>query len=318
MRKADKTIISLLVALVVLLATSPVLPNWFSFLIAISLAEGLVTLGLVVLKRAGLISFGQGLYYCLGGYAVGIIGQYGGISNALALILCALVVGGLVSALVGLLLCRYRDIFFAMLTLAFSMILYGVLANTASLGSTDGFGVVPIGFFGWHPASQRLGLVVYLLICVLAVGSAMLLHRYFSAGMGWAGEAIRENEIRVEYLGISPQKILYFKYIVAAMLAALGGALAAFASGHVDPKMAYWTTSGDFVFMMLLGGSANVAAPFIGAFIFELIRTFAFDYVPYTWHMILGFVLLLIILFQPNGLWALFSNLLSKKKVRVV
>jgi ABC-type branched-subunit amino acid transport system permease subunit len=314
MRRADKTIIFLLVALALLLALGPVLPNWFSFLIAISLAEGLVTLGLVLLKRAGLISFGQGLYYCLGGYSVGIVGQYGGISNALGLILCALVVGGLVSALIGVLLCRYREIFFAMLTLAFSMILYGVLANTASLGSTDGFGVVPITLFGWHPASQRLGLAIYFLICVLACGSALLLHKYFSAGMGWAGEAIRENEIRVEYLGISPQKVLYFKYILAALLAALGGALAAFASGHVDPKMAYWTTSGDFVFMMLLGGSANVAAPFLGAFIFELIRTFAFDFVPYTWHMILGILLLLIILFQPNGLWALFS----RKKVGVV
>lgn len=309
MPKADKTLFFLIVALILFLVGVLVLPKWLSFLTGISLAEGLVALGLVLLKRAGLISFGQGLYYCLGGYTVGIAGQYWGISDAFALIFLALVVAGLVSALIGVLLCRYRDIFFAMLTLAFSMILYGVLVNTETLGSTDGFDVVSISFLGWRPASQ--GLVIYSLICLIAFIATLLLHKYFRSGMGWAGESIRENEIRVEYLGIWPEKVLYIDNILAALLAAMGGALAAFSSGHVDPNMAYWTTSGDFVFMMLLGGSASVAAPFIGAFIFELIRTLASDFAPYTWHMILGIMLLLIILFQPEGLWAL----LPKRKV---
>ena len=89
------------------------------------------------------------------------------------------------------------------------------------------------------------------------------------------------------------------------MLAALGGALTAMTAGHVDPEMAFWTTSGEFVFIALLGGTAHVAAPLAGAFLFELIRTFAFDLAPYCWQMILGAVLLLIIFFLPKGLWSL-------------
>ena len=86
MGKTDKTIPLLLVAFLLLLAAGPLLPSWFVYLTAISLSKALVVVGLVVLKRAGLVSFGQGLYYCLGGYTVGIAGSYWGISDAFVLI----------------------------------------------------------------------------------------------------------------------------------------------------------------------------------------------------------------------------------------
>ena len=139
----------------------------------------------------------------------------------------------------------------------------------------------------------------------MAFLTAFFLHRYFQSGMGFAGESIRENEIRVEYLGISPRRVIYYKYVLAGILAALGGSLTALVAGHVDPEMAYWTTSGEFVFVALLGGTGHVAAAFIGAFLFELIRTVAFDLSPYTWQMILGITLLMVILFLPKGLWSL-------------
>lgn len=289
----------------VLLALSAVLPNWLSFLTTIALAKGLVVLGLVLLMRAGLVSFGQGLYYCLGGYVVGIAGSRWGITDVALMLVAAVLVALLVSALLGMLLCRYREIFFAMLTMAFSMILYGVLVKSETLGSTDGFNIPPASLFGWHPQVERLGLWVYLLAVVLVFVLLQLLFRYFRSPLGYAGEAIRENEIRVEYLGVSPQRCIFVKYQIAAVLAALGGALTAMTAGHVDPEMAFWTTSGEFVFIALLGGTAHVAAPLAGAFLFELIRTFAFDLAPYCWQMILGAVLLLIIFFLPKGLWSL-------------
>lgn len=217
----------------------------------------------------------------------------------------SVIVAGGISAFLGLLLCRYREIFFAMLTMAFSMILFGVLVKTGTLGSTDGFNVAHPTLFGWHPGPESLGITIYYLACLVACATVFFMHRYFQSGMGFAGESIRENEIRVEYLGVSPNKIIFIKYVLAAMLAAGGGAITALTAGHVDPEMAYWTTSGEFVFVALLGGTGHVAAAFIGAFIFELIRTFAFDLAPYTWQMILGITLLMVILFLPKGLWSL-------------
>ncbi len=301
----DKTSRNLWLALAALLVLAAVFPNWLGFITTIALAKGLVVLGLVLLMRTGLVSFGQGLYFCLGGYVVGIAGSRWAITDV-ALLLAITVLAALVlSALLGLLLSRYRDIFFAMLTMAFSMILYGVLVKSESLGSTDGFNIEQASLFGWHPAAESLGTCIYLLTVVLAIVILQVLHRYVRSPLGYAGEAIRENEIRVEYLGMSPKQIIYLKYVIAAVLAAIGGALTALAAGHVDPEMAFWTTSGEFVFIALLGGTAHVAAPLIGAFIFEIIRTFAFDLAPYSWQMILGGVLLMIIFFLPKGLWSL-------------
>src|SRR6185312_4849127 len=130
-------------ALLFLLAAAggPFLPDWMVSLVTISLANALVVLGLVVLWRAGLVSFGQALYYCIGAYTVALIARWTGFTDAIALVLLGGIGAGLVAALVGFLLARYREIFFAMLSLALSMILYGVLVKTESLGSTDGFSV---------------------------------------------------------------------------------------------------------------------------------------------------------------------------------
>jgi len=301
----DKTSRNLWGGMVGLLALGFILPNWLGFIATVAMAKGLVVLGLVLLMRTGLVSFGQGLYYCIGGYIVGIAGTVWEISDVVVLLSIVIVSSLLVSAVLGLLLCRYRDIFFAMLTMAFSMILYGVLVKSSTLGSTDGFNIAQISLVGWHPEVEKLGHWVYLLTVVISFLLLHLLHRYVRSPLGYAGEAIRECEIRVEYLGVSPKQVIYLKYLVAAVLASIGGAITALAAGHVDPDMAFWTTSGEFVFIALLGGTANVAAPLIGAFIFEMIRTYAFDLAPNSWQMILGSVLLLIILFLPKGLWSL-------------
>src|ERR1700733_13173798 len=126
-------------ALLLAAAAAFVLPDWIISLATIAFANGLVVLGLIVLWRAGLVSFGQALYYCIGAYAVALVGRATGVTDALILMLIGGAAAGLVAFVVGFLLARYREIFFAMLSLALSMILYGVLVKTESLGSTDGF-----------------------------------------------------------------------------------------------------------------------------------------------------------------------------------
>jgi ABC-type branched-subunit amino acid transport system permease subunit len=296
------------IAAAILLAAGPFLPKWLAYIVTISLAYGLVVAGVVVLMRAGLVSFGQGLYFCLGGYAAGIVGRNWGVSDAFLLLVLAVASSVAVAALLGVLLARYREIFFAMFTMAFSMILYGLLSRTQALGSTDGFNVAQATFAGFDPGTEGLQTWLYALAVVLAFGCAVAVHRYLRAGMGHAGDAIRENEIRVEYLGVSVYGVVYRKYVLAAALGGLGGGLTGLASGHVGPDMAYWTTSGEFVFVALLGGTAQVAAAFVASFLFELIKTYAFEHSPYTWQMVLGVVLLAIILFLPKGLWSLVAR----------
>ena len=149
--------------------------------------------------------------------------------------------------------------------------------------------------------------LTYALACSLVFVIALGLHRYLASTLGCLGDAIRENELRVEYLGVSVRHAVHLKYVMAAAVSAVGGVLFAIANGHVEPDMAYWTTSGEFVFVALLSGTANVAAPFVGTFLLELVRTYAFEYSPYTWQLILGATMLLIILFLPGGLWSILT-----------
>ncbi|WP_417797416.1 branched-chain amino acid ABC transporter permease [Terasakiella pusilla] len=301
----SKNQIFVVAAAALMILAGLVMPYWFSFLVTVALAKGLVVLGLVILMRAGLVSFGQGLYYCAGAYAVGAFSDYFQTDNVLLLVLVAIVCGLVISSIVGLLLSRYRDIFFAMFSMAFSMILYGVLVKSAALGSSDGFNVTKPSLFGWAAEFNGTNLLSYWVAIILACVAGAIIWRYMRSPMGMTGEAIRENEIRVEYLGVSVQKIIYIKYIIAAVLASVGGSITAMTVGHIDPEMAYWTTSGEFVFIALMAGTGHVAAPLLGAVVFELMRTFAFQVSPYTWQMILGIALLSIIIFLPNGLWSL-------------
>jgi ABC-type branched-subunit amino acid transport system permease subunit len=305
---------ALLLAGGVFAASAWVLPAWLAFLLTLALAKALVVLGIVIQMRAGLVSFGQALFYCIGGYGVGLASQYLGVRDAFALLALGTVAALVLALLCGWLLTRYREIFYAMLTLALSMILYGVLVKSTALGSTDGFNVSPPSFLGWQPQGDSMKRTVYLLTVLIATAVALGFHRFMVSGLGRVTEAIRENEIRVEYLGLSPQRVLFVNYVLAAGVSAVGGGLTALAAGHIDPDMAFWTTSGEFVFIAILGGTGHVVAPFIGAIVFSVIRTFAIQEAPNTWQLTLGVVLLALILFMPKGLWSLVERR-SKREV---
>jgi branched-chain amino acid transport system permease protein len=143
---------------------------------------------------------------------------------------------------------------------------------------------------------------------VVAWIATVLVYRYLRTPLGQLAPAIKDNEIRVEYMGASVREAIHIKLVIAAALSGIGGALAATAVGHIDPEMAYWTTSGEFIFITILAGTRSVVAPFLGAMIFGIIHTVAFDLSPNTWQMTLGTALLLVIVFLPDGLWSLFSR----------
>jgi len=292
-------------ALVALVAVALLAPQWLVFMTMLVLAKGTVVLGLVVLMRTGLVSFGQGLYFGIGAYAAALLSHHFRIADAAAMLLAGAVAAGAVAALLGLLLANYREIFFAMLSLAFSMILYGLLVKSAALGSTDGLHLQARTLFGVALASGIERRIFLIAGSVCVVVAALAVHRLLGGHWGLLSTAVRDNELRVSYLGASPFRVVYVNYLIAGALAGLGGALVALAVGHVDPDTAYWTTSGEFVFIAILGGTQSIFAPFLSAAIFEALRTVASQYAPNVWQMSLGLGMLAIIMFLPAGLWSL-------------
>jgi ABC-type branched-subunit amino acid transport system permease subunit len=303
-------------AFLLVAAAAPALPAWLVSLATIAFANALVVLGLIILWRAGLVPFGQALFYAIGAYAVALITRVTGLRDVFMLIAVAAALSGLTAFLAGFLLARYREIFFSMLSLAMSMILYGVLVKTETLGSTDGFGVEQPTYFGYAPHGAMRLLVLFWLVLAFCAASALLVSLYFRSIAGSLAVPVRDSEIRLEFLGISVNRLIHLKLVIAGTLAGIGGALAAFSIEHVDPDMSYWTTSGGFVFVTILAGAGSVAAAFVGSFVFELLKSTAYDLLPGTWQFFLGAVLLMTILFLPEGIGSLFTRLRRRPKTK--
>jgi branched-chain amino acid transport system permease protein len=290
---------------VALLAATTVLPSWALTLVVVSLAKGLVALGLLLLMRAGLVPFGHAMYYCIGGYAAGLGVLWLGIRDALLLLLLAGAVAGLLAFVVGFLIRRYRGIFFAMLSMAFSMILYGILLKSQALGSSDGFSIARPTLLGMQMAGSSAIRTLYVLTIVVVVVAAWVVSRYLRTSMGNIGPAIRQNEVRVGYLGYSPNRLIHAEYTASGVFAGMAGALVALFIGQVDPGMGFWMTSGEFVFIAILAGMGGIWASLGAAFILEIVHLVAFDVAPHYWRLILGGFLLLLIVRFPSGLSSL-------------
>ena len=136
-----------------------------------------------------------------------------------------------------------------------------------------------------------------------------LIRVFFNSEHGLIALAIRDNELRVEYLGASVRTEIAVSYVVAAVLGGIGGVIAGLAIGHVDPEFSYWTTSGEFVFVAILSGYFSIGAVFVSSILLEVVRSFSNLYFPNTWQLSLGIFLLVVILLLPNGLGSLLSKL---------
>ncbi|WP_424830233.1 branched-chain amino acid ABC transporter permease [Ruegeria sp.] len=308
---SDNTIRWAIVGFLVLAAAGFLLPNWILNNTMFGLARGLAVLGLLLLWRTGLVSFGHALYFGLGAYAVALLEKYTGATDLILRLGAALIVSSLVGFLLGFVLRHYRGIFFAMLSLAFSMVLYGILIKSEALGSTDGFSVSQTTILGWQPQTKYPLFLAIILICIIAITGVQL---YLRSALGHLTTSVRDNEIRVEYLGYSVAKAVHIKYVISAALAGVAGGVMAMALGQVDPdSMVNWTVSGELVFITIMSGPGSVVAPFIGAITFEFLRTFAFELAPHAWQLIVGGTLLAIIFFLPEGLWSLVQRFWTKK-----
>jgi branched-chain amino acid transport system permease protein len=309
--KEDTTVRWTILGCVILIVGGYFVENWIQTNLMYGMAKGLAVLGLMVLWRTGLISFGHALYFGVGAYAVALAERYLGVTDLIVRLAIAIAAAGLVGFLLGFILRRYRGIFFAMLNLAFSMVLYGVLVKIEKLGSTDGFSVSSPTVLGWTPDNKFFLFCLIIVICGFA---AISVQYYLKTALGALTTAIRDNELRVEYLGYSVRKAVHFKYVISAGLAGASGAVLAMALGQVDPdSMVNWPVSGELVFITVMAGPGSVIAPFIGAVVFEFLRTYAFELAPEAWQLIVGGTLLAIIFFLPLGLWSLLERLWTRK-----
>jgi ABC-type branched-subunit amino acid transport system permease subunit len=296
-----------LLCIAVLLLAGTAMPRWLTFLLTMSFANGIVALGIMLLMRSGVVSFGQGLVFATGGYTAALGFGMLGINDGLLLTLGGGLVAALFAAPFAWLISRYRGIFFAMLTLALSMVLYGLLIKTTAFGGSDGLNIGRVSYLGVRPADAWVGYANYAVTIILVGIVSILIRMYFDSMQGFVALAARDNEIRVEYLGSSVRSLIATNFIIAAFCGGIGGALAVIALGHVEPDYSYWTRSGDFVFVAILAGHHSVLAAFIASIALELVRSFSSTYFPHSWQLAMGLFLLVVIRFLPTGIGSLWA-----------
>jgi len=190
-----------------------------------------------------------------------------------------------------------------MLNLAFSMVLWSLLEKMFHYtNGADGIRVARPGLLGFSFDPETFQYVILYVSLAVAIAAFFGVQRYLESPLGHMLRAIKSNETRLEYLGTSARHVLLVGYVISAFLGGVGGALVAIIQQIATPEFGFWTKSGEFVFIAILGGGAHAFGAFAGAAMFETVRFYAAAHLADSWQLILGVVLIVIILYAPNGL----------------
>lgn len=293
-------VLSLLAALATLLLGYAY--SWTITPIVIGLTYAIAALGVSVMARAGQVSFGHAMYACISAYTVAFLARAVPGVDALVLILAGVLASFLAAVVIGLFVVRYRGIFFGMLNLALSMVLFALLGKLYTLtGGSDGLRIVRPALAGMVMERDDFERALLVLTLVLSLALAWWVQRYFRSGSGQALSAIKTNETRLEYLGFSAYLIMWKGYLLSAVVVGFSGAILALMQGLVTPEIGSWLRSGEFVFITILGGAGHAAGAFLGAVGFETVKLASAAYFPGLWQFLLGLTLILVIFIFPTG-----------------
>lgn len=276
--------------------------SWTITPIVIGLTYAIAALGVSVMARAGQISFGHAMFACISAYTVAFLAKAMPGLDALVLILAGVVASFVAAVVIGLFVVRYRGIFFGMLNLALSMVLFALLGKLYTLtGGSDGMRIVRPTMAGIVMERESFERALLLLTLILSLVLAWWVQRYFRSGSGQALSAIKTNETRIEYLGFSAYFIMWKGYLLSAVVVGFSGAILALMQGLVTPEIGSWLRSGEFVFITILGGAGHAAGAFLGAVGFETVKLVSAAYFPGLWQFLLGLTLILVIFMFPTG-----------------
>jgi branched-chain amino acid transport system permease protein len=278
----------------------------YTILMFSAMGFAIALLGLnLLLGFTGLLSFGHAMFLAIGAYTAAYLTS-AKIMVLEEILLTAAAVAIVVAVPIGFLCVRYVKIYFSMLTLAFSMLLYSFLFKFYPItGGDEGIRIK-------LPAPMLLDLSrldtvailtgpMYFYVFGMLIVLTFLMWRITRSAFGLGLRAIRENEQKAQYLGVNVRRHRLLVFVIAGAYGALGGVIVGIPVGLAEPSLAYWVQSGNLVFMLLLGGYTNFFGPLLGAMVFIFFQDQLMSYTEY-WRLTFGVLLAIIVIFFPNGL----------------
>jgi branched-chain amino acid transport system permease protein len=309
------------VLVVVALAVMPwVVEPYQTTLFSYGLVMAIAALGFnLLLGYTGLLSFGHSAYFGIGAYAVAMTVKYFKVTSLEAFVVVGIVAAAAISALFGFVCVRYTRIFFGILTLALSQVVWSLAFKFYNVtGGSDGLRVPTPSLLGTHiaPGEDKMTYLAhryyYYVLGIFVVCTALMwviVHSPF----GKALQAIRDNETRAEFVGVQVRQYRWVAFMVSGTYTGLAGALWVPLNGLTTPDILYWQFSGEIVFFTVLGGFGTFAGPIVGAIVFNYLKTFAVGYTVY-WQGFLGVVLVTLVLALPTGIMGMVGRLLQKRQ----
>jgi branched-chain amino acid transport system permease protein len=302
----------------ILLILPLVLPPFETLQVSYGLIFGIAALGFnLLLGYTGLLSFGHSAFFGAGAYAAALLVKYGGIRSMEAFVVAGVLASLLVAALIGAVCVRYTRIFFGILALALSQVLWSLAMKLFWVtGGTDGLRVPTptlLGVLGAPGADKTTFLATryyYYVLVVFAIATAVMwviVHSPF----GKALQAIRDNEIRAEFVGVQVRRYRYVAFLVSGAFTGLAGALWVPLNGLTTPDILYWPFSGRIVFMVVLGGFRTFWGPIVGAFAYNYLEVWAVGATVY-WQLVVGVILVTLVLAMPTGLVGTAGQLIAR------
>jgi len=301
-----------LIAVLALLAAVPTLAAAFNQPFYLDLFRRIMIFAIaaislnLILGYGGMVSFGHAAYLGIGGYAVGILAHHG-IHDGFLQWGVAIGASALVALVIGAVSIRTSGIYFIMITLAFTQMLYYLGISIEEYGGDDGMRVPKLSQFGGLVDLSDPASFYYLVLGLMAL-CLLLGQRLVNSRFGMVIRAAKSNEARTRAIGLSPYPYRLAAFVIAGAMCGLSGALLVNQTAYLTPEFMNWTRSGELMFMVILGGIGTTAGPLLGAagllLLEDLLQGWSVlpKWVHEYWQLYLGIILVLVVLFAKRGL----------------
>jgi len=272
---------------------------------------GLAAVGLnLLLRHTELVSFGHAAFFGAGGYGAAMAVNFLGIDYGLLLLLCAVLLALVFSVIIGWLVAEYRDIYFALLTLAFGQVLFAVALGSETLGQDEGlvlrqdggFAAPPPTLFGIQFDPRPYRIILYYLTIVLLVISLLIMWRLINSPFGNALDAIGQNRIRARFIGIPVKRYVWAAFVISGLYGGIAGGLFGLLKLSVNPEGTLQVfRSGEILFIAILGGFQTLLGPVLGGILLTWLDANG-RFITDNFELLTGAILIFVVFFMPRGI----------------
>jgi branched-chain amino acid transport system permease protein len=248
----------------------------------------------IVMGYGGMMSFGHAGFYGGASYLVAILLTKTAVPTVVALILGCLF-GGLLGLVIGFFCVKLRAFYLAMLTMAFSQLIWAVIFKWYDMtGGDNGIIGIPIPAFISTIENMYFFTLIITIICFY------IFYRIIHSPFGLTLVALRENTQRIEFIGVNSNRYRLYAFTVSTFFSGLAGGVYTLISRGVFPDIASWGKSGEVLLCCVLGGMHNFFGPAVGTVLMILLENVIGSYTE-RWPIILGLLFVLIVFFLPRG-----------------